>query len=112
MPSRAGSPNRNKQHLLNRLKDIYGSDFNPIMRIADNCSVLQIKADKIPYEADEKVVALQKCNAEWSRMAEYVVPKLKAVEISGEIVADIDIGESIESVKTVLLEHGISFDDL
>ena len=36
MPSRLGSPNNNKRFLLNRLQDIYGKDFHPIMKIADN----------------------------------------------------------------------------
>ena len=36
MPSRLGSPNRNKKFLLNRLQDMYGRDFHPIMKMAEN----------------------------------------------------------------------------
>ena len=36
MPSRLGSPNRNKKFLLNRLQDMYGQDFHPIMKMAEN----------------------------------------------------------------------------
>ena len=36
MPSRLGSPNRNKKLLLNRLQDMYGQDFHPIMKMAEN----------------------------------------------------------------------------
>ncbi len=108
-----GSKNKkNDKFLLNRLKYMYGKDFHPIMRIADNCVVLQLKADKIPFESDEKVLALQKCNAEWSRMVEYVEPKLKAIEVRADLVVEVDPVDSIERVNTVLIEHGISIDDL
>ena len=36
MPSRLGSPNKNKKFLLNRLQAIYGQDFHPIMKMAEN----------------------------------------------------------------------------
>ena len=36
MPSRLGSPNKNKKFLLNRLQDMYGKDFHPIMKMAEN----------------------------------------------------------------------------
>ena len=36
MPSRLGSPNKNKKFLLNRLQDMYGQDFHPIMKMAEN----------------------------------------------------------------------------
>ena len=36
MPSRLGSPNKNKKCLLNRLQDMYGQDFHPIMKMAEN----------------------------------------------------------------------------
>ena len=36
MPSSLGSPNKNKKFLLNRLQDMYGQDFHPIMKMAEN----------------------------------------------------------------------------
>lgn len=36
MPSRLGSPNKNKRFLLNRLQDIYGDDY----RMAENAEIL------------------------------------------------------------------------
>ena len=76
--TRKGSPNRNKQFLLNRLQDMYGADFHPIMTIAKNCNELQVDAED--KEGDDRVKALVLANAEWSRIAEYTEPKLKAVD--------------------------------
>jgi len=103
MPPRTGSPNKNKKFLLNKLQEMYGDDFHPIMKMAGNAKLLQDKVDSmmdsegtIDVERDgllfaepkekpeyENVVkAIQAANAEWSRVAEYTEPKLKAVEHS------------------------------
>ena len=46
MPSRLGSPNKNKKFLLNRLQAIYGQDFHPIMKMAENAVRLHDIASK------------------------------------------------------------------
>ena len=46
MPSRLGSPNKNKRFLLNRLQDMYGKDFHPIMKMADNAININELASK------------------------------------------------------------------
>ena len=46
MPSRLGSPNKNKKFLLNRLQDMYGQDFHPIMKMAENAVRLHDIASK------------------------------------------------------------------
>ena len=97
----AGTPNKNKAFLLNRLQDMYGEDFHPIVKIAENCVELQSKVDAIPEpepdadglitaeaiaeHAAQKVMAIKVANHEWSRIAEYTEPKLKAIEIQGDI---------------------------
>jgi len=108
MPSRKGSPNRNKSFLLNRLQDMYGKDFHPIIKMAENCVELQgrVESIEIPVpekaptteEIDEivaarnnKVTAIKDANSEWARIAEYTEPKLKATEISGPGGGDIGI---------------------
>ena len=99
MGSRAGSPNKNKAFLLTRLQEMYGDDFHPIIQIAKNCVELQSKVDDIPIpepdddgivnpedvaaHAANKVMAIKTANHEWSRIAEYTEPKLKAVEHTG-----------------------------
>lgn len=99
--SRKGTINKNKQFLLSRLQDMYGDDFHPIMRIAENCHVVQKAADDIVVPAlpekpdaddikerqenvDRMITALKGANYEWSRLAEYTEPKLKAIEINLE----------------------------
>ena len=91
MPSREGSPNKNKLFLMKRLQDMYGEDFHPIMKMAQNCVTLQ----KIAYEhkdggvsvGDSGVVdasvAAKNANDAWEKVAQYVEPKLKATEFTG-----------------------------
>ena len=79
MPSRKGSPNKNKSFLLNKLKDMYGDDFHPIMNMAENAVKLQAAADENP-EASTYKAAIDG----WEKIAQYVEPKLKAVEMTGK----------------------------
>ena len=70
MPSRKGSPNRNKAFLLKRLQDMYGEEFHPIIKMAD------IAAD------DDNDIRLR--FDAWKEIAKYTEAQLKAVEITGE----------------------------
>ena len=103
MPSRAGSANKNKAFLLKRLQDMYGEDFHPIMKMADNAVRLQAIAETI----DDKVVgieegtesdlstsetvallqhhgkSIQTALEAWDKVAQYTEPKLKAIEVTG-----------------------------
>jgi hypothetical protein len=91
---RKGAPNKNKKFLLNRLQDMYGDDFHPIMQMAENCVLLQniVKSDPEPNNIKIAIDA-------WDKVAAYTEPKLKAVEVSG----DID--------NPLALEHKITFID-
>lgn len=97
MPSRKGSPNRNKSFLLNRLQDMYGDDFHPIIKIAENCVALQEEADNLE-DIDKKHIALKSANAEWSRIAEFTEPKLKATELTGPEGGPVQIEEIRRSI--------------
>ncbi len=66
-----GSLNKNKDKLLRNLKEIYGDDFDPIMKMASIAS-------------DDKNDATLKLAA-WKEIAQYVYPKLKAVEHTGSV---------------------------
>lgn len=79
MPSRAGSPNKNKTFLMNRLQDMYGDDFHPIMRMAENAVTLHDQARGTMDPADLKASI-----DAWDKIAQYTEPKLKASEISLE----------------------------
>ena len=82
MASREGSPNKNKAFLLKRLQDMYGADFHPIMNMAKNANDFQKAIDML--DEDEKIKAIPEANKLWEGIAQYVEPKLKAVEISGD----------------------------
>ena len=82
-----GSYNRNKAFLLNRLKDMYGDDFHPIMNMAENAVKLQKAADQDPDAANFKS-ALEG----WAKIAQYVEPKLKA----DDAIAHDSFGSSVD----------------
>jgi len=73
--SRRGVPNRNKKFLLNRLQDMYGDDFHPIMRMAEQAVRLHERAE-IGDTADIKASI-----DAWDKIAAYTEPKLKATEV-------------------------------
>jgi len=116
MPSRKGSPNRNKAFLLNRLQEMYGEDFHPILQIAKNCVELQsnlddtvapvvdteknITAEDVTDYKTARVTAISRANSEWSRIAEYTEPKLKAVELTGKDGEAIQL-DAIWEVKVI-----------
>ena len=79
MPSRKGSPNRNKNFLMSRLQDMYGKDFHPIMKLAENAHKLDSMCQDNPDTATIKASVTA-----WDLLAQYTEPKLKAVEISNE----------------------------
>jgi hypothetical protein len=94
MPSRKGSPNKNKAFLLKRLQDMYGDDFDPIIRMSDHA----IKMSAIASEdgsMDNHKTALDG----WDKVAQYVQPKLKAVEVSGDPDAPVEIKRVVEFVR-------------
>jgi hypothetical protein len=99
MGSRAGSNNRNKAFLLSRLKEMYGEDFDPVMKSAENAVRMQQIADnsqKLTEAPDAEIELVieassnefmqrKECTMAWDRIAQYVQPKLKAVEIAANI---------------------------
>lgn len=77
--SRAGKSNRNKKFLLNRLQDMYGEEFNPVLRMAEQADRLHKIAEKT---AD--VSTIKSSIEAWDKIAVYVEPKLKSIEINSE----------------------------
>jgi len=91
-----GAMNKNKDFLLKKLQDMYGGEFDPIMKMAENANKMQkiaiefAKAEdedgKPDYEAQAKEFGARiKCVEAWDRVAQYTQPKLKAIELSGEL---------------------------
>ncbi len=71
-----GSYNKNKAFLMGRLQDMYGDDFHPIMRMAESAVKLQEVATNEPEAANLKAAI-----DGWDKIAQYVEPKLKSVDI-------------------------------
>ena len=112
-----GSMNKNSQFLLTRLQDMYGDDFHPIMKMAENCETIQGLADDSKLSLEEiqisepkaqvdedsgeadfsistRVISLAKlANENWEKLAPYIAPKLKAVELTGEEGGPVQVQE-------------------
>jgi hypothetical protein len=84
MPTRGVG--KNKKFLLTRLQDMYGDDFHPIMKMAENAVKLQKSADQDPEPVNFKA-ALDG----WEKVAQYVEPKLKAIDINASVDLDGEI---------------------
>jgi len=75
----SGVPSKNRKFLMNRLQDMYGKDFHPIMNMAAMAVDLHAIAQKTSDVSDMKA-----CIDAWDKVAQYTEPKLKAVEVTGE----------------------------
>lgn len=85
MPSRKGSPNKNKTFLLKRLQDMYGDDFHPIIKMADNAVRAQDLVDTYDGDDEHLFAGLKFAVDAWDKIAAYTEPKLKAVEHTGNV---------------------------
>lgn len=101
MASRIGSPNKNRSFLLNRLKDMYGEDFDPIIRAAES-AVLISELARESYEAKhERAIDDLKMSVDaWEKIGQYTSPKLRSVEVS----QDPDGGGFILKVERVVVD--------
>jgi hypothetical protein len=94
-----GSSSKNKEFLMKRLQDMYGEDFDPIMMAAKNAyemnqlSELELTPEQME-EMDGKDLLnftdavfnrKKECVTAFDKIAQYVQPKLKAIELSGEV---------------------------
>ncbi len=78
-----GANNKNKRGMKQRLREAYGDDFDVIMMMGKNCKTL---LDLIPNEPTEDDVDLIiDANTQLDKLAQYVEPKLKAVELTGNV---------------------------
>lgn len=68
---------------------MYGKDFDPIIKAAESAIKLSKLADEA-YEcrADDAPQQLKASVDSWDKVAQYVTPKLKAVEIDGNMEHD------------------------
>lgn len=79
----ADAPNKNKRGLKARLKAEYGDDFDVIMMMGKNCKQLFDMIPDNPTTAD--IDTIIDANTQLDKLAQYVEPKLKAIEVSGNV---------------------------
>ena len=84
------SANKSKDFLNSRLKAMYGEDFDPIMKMAEQAVRIHEQTSDVSEINDLKASI-----DAWDKIAQYTTPKLKALEVSG----DGDNGEII--IKTI-----------
>jgi len=72
--------NKSKEFLSNRLKAMYGDDFDPIMRMAQQAMRIHGQTTDVSDINDLKASI-----EAWDKIAQYTTPKLKALELSGEL---------------------------
>lgn len=99
MPRPKNSEDKNRKFLLNRLKDMYGDDFDPIMKAAENAvemqnmATIELTTDQLEEMSSQDMIRVtdsvfarrKECVAAWDRIAQYITPKLKAIEHSGGV---------------------------
>ena len=70
-----GALGKNKAFLLNRLQAMYGKDFDPVMKMAEQAATLDQLALEEPSVTNQK----ESIHA-WGKIAEFVTPKLRSTE--------------------------------
>jgi hypothetical protein len=97
-----GSVNKNKDFLMKRLQDMYGEDFDPILMAAknayemNNLAQLELTEEQMAEMDGVDLVRVteavfnrkKECVTAFDRIAQYVQPKLKAVEIDMTVSGD------------------------
>ena len=104
MPSRAGSPNKNKQRLLAKLREEYPG-YEPVIEIAR--AAHKLTAQAMEAEGSEETLLKLRAAELWKdagtqhdKVAQYVTPKLKAIEVSGKDGEPIQHNLQVEFVGT------------
>ena len=105
-----GIPNKNTTFLNNRLKDMLGEDFDPVMKMAQNAVRMQQIADSYSFVEGEddnqgpsdkgSEFDCRKDTVEaWNKIAKYCTPQLKAIEVSGNEDAPVRTKITVEYVE-------------
>ncbi|MDB4351919.1 hypothetical protein OAA60_00635 [Porticoccaceae bacterium] len=69
-----------KEHFVTRMQTIYGENFDPLQKMAENAMRLQNLADNSTDDANAQIDA----NKEWERITQFTTPKLKSIEHKGD----------------------------
>jgi hypothetical protein len=107
--SRKGRPNKNKKVLLTYLEAKFGADFSPVAEMCEAALRLAKKARDNPTDA----VAQLDCVAAFDRIAKYVTPQLKAVDVTsgGEHIQfgfQLNLAQAVEQAKPIDVTQKVS----
>ena len=116
-----GSKDKPKRALVMRLKQVYGEEFDVVMNMAHNATNLQGIADAamqtlhtatangVPSDEDDANAVVQALRGAstaandainaWDKVAVYVQPKLKQVEVTGEGGGAVDTHYTVEFIE-------------
>ena len=97
-----GTPSRNEKFLTNKLREMYGKDFDPIMKAAE--MAVEIHAVALATREMSDMVQAVNC---WDKVAQYVQPKLKAIEIQTDNKAVRQIRDVTINVVSTAENNGI-----
>ena len=97
-----GTPSRNEKFLTNKLREMYGKDFDPIMKAAE----MAVEIHAVALKTKEMADMVQAVNC-WDKVAQYVQPKLKAIEIQGSDKAVRQIRDVTINVVSTAENNGI-----
>jgi hypothetical protein len=85
-------------------KEEYGEDFDPVMKMAKNCTRLQLLVDSMETSCkqgnQDAISLILSVNKEWDRVARYVTPQLKSVELTPSF-DDGDCSDTSWTIKVV-----------
>lgn len=100
MPSgrEKGVLNLNKRKLLSLIRDDIGRNYHPVLELA-----------RIAMDEENPIELRATCH---HRVAEFVTPKLKAVEINDNRKTTVDINVKVEQIREALNVAGVDYDAL
>jgi hypothetical protein len=78
-----GSSSKNTKFLNNRLKAMFGDDFEPMINAAKSAIRMQEIANN-SRDTEEEFSNHKECVAAWEKIGQYVSPKLKSIEVVDE----------------------------
>lgn len=89
MPRETGSVNKNRAFLIKKLKEMFGKDFDPIIRASEQATRLHAMA----MDADDPKTVKDSIDS-WLKIGEFVMPKMRAMEMSMD-------DDTVEALKTI-----------
>lgn len=92
---RTSTGRRNKRRVKVLLQQLFGEDFNPVVKMAENAMALQKLAEDNPTPE-----AIKDAASVWKDVSPYVEPKLSATQVDASVDLEANVVTSI-TVKEI-----------